>query len=304
VIATGGASSGSVEGVLVLGVGEALSTWQFDATPTAGVILAGLGYGLAWRRLPARRGHARRVRGRGAAFGLGLLVLLLAVDGPPDGLADRSFAAHMVQHLLLQLVAAPLLVLGAPISLLLRADPPWLPRRLLGPVLRIRAVRVLSHPVLTFTAFAAALIGTHLSPLYDLTLRNASVHEVEHVVYLVTACMFWWPVVGTDPGPAKPSHPARLLYLLLSMPVMAFLGIAIAGSGQVLYPHYAQYPPPWGATPLQDQHVAGTLMWISGMLVVPPALALVLLRWLDHDERETARGPARRPTAVHAGGGA
>jgi putative membrane protein len=285
----------------VYGVKEALTAWNLDAAPTLGVALAGLGYGAAWRRLAGRPGGAAWSRGRAAAFGAGLLVLLLAIDGPPDVLSDGSLTAHMIQHLLIQLIAAPLLLLGAPFTLLLRADPSWLPRRRLAPVLRTRTVKVISQPAVTFTAFAAVLVGTHLSPVYDLALRHDSVHQAEHIAYLVTACAFWWPAIGVDPGPTRPGHPARLLYLLLIMPVMAFLGMAIVGAGRVLYPYYAAHPPPWGATALEDQQVAGTLMWISGMIAVPPALALVLLRWLDQDERDQARRSAARASSVGAG---
>ncbi len=273
-----------------------LTAWAWDPVPTIGVVLAGVGYALALRRLSGRTGRSTWPRSRTAAFAVGLLALLLAADGPPDALAGTSFAAHMVQHLLIQLAAAPLLVLGAPVTVLLRGDPPWLPRRMLRRALRSRAAHLIARPTVTFAAFAAVLVGSHLTPLYELTLRDGAVHQLEHAAYLLTACLFWWPVIGPDPGPAKPGHPARVLYLLLIMPVMALLGVAIAGSGEILYPHYAAHLPPWGATALQDQHAAGTLMWISGMITIPPALVLVLLRWLDQDERDTARrsGPVAR----------
>jgi putative copper resistance protein D len=287
----------------VFGVREALSAWDLDPTPTIGVALAGLGYGAARRRLIGRPDGVAWPRGRTAVFGGGLLVMLLAVDGSPDTLADRSFAAHMVQHLLIQLVAAPLLVLGAPMTLLLRADPSWLPRRLLARTLRARTVRLLSPPAVTFAVFSVVLVGSHLSPLYDLALRYNAIHQAEHVAYLVTAYLFWWSTIGVDPSPAKPNYPARILYLLLIMPVMAFLGVAIAGSGRVMYPHYAANPPPWDATALQDQQLAGTLMWITGMVTIPPTLALVLLRWLDQDDRDQARRSAARPAAARVGDG-
>ena len=281
-------------------VREALSTWEIDTLPTIGVVLAGLGYGLARRRLPSRSGGPAWPRGRTVAFGAGLVVILVAVDGPPDVLADRSFTAHMVQHLLLQLLAAPLLVLSAPTTLVLRADPRWLPRRWLGRALRNPVVRLLSRPVVTFIAFAVVVVGSHLSPLYQLALRHELIHQAEHITYLVSAGLFWWPLVGVDPGPARTAPPVRVLYLLLIMPVMAFLGVAIATSGRLLYPYYAAHAPPWGATPLQDQQLAGTLMWVSGMVTIPPLLVLVLLRWLDQDEREAARRPAGAPAAPHA----
>jgi len=136
------------------------------------------------------------------------------------------------------------------------------------------------------------VVGSHLTPLYNLALERDWVHQLEHVAYLLTALLFWWPAIGVDPAPHRPSYPVRMLYLLLIMPVMAFLGIAIADAGRVLYPYYAAHPPPWGASALSDQGLAGTLMWESGMLTVVPALGIILLRWLDTDARDQARRDA------------
>ena len=269
-----------------------LTAWEIDPAPTIGIGVAGFAYLAALRRVRSPQSRKGWPRGRLAAFGAGLLVLLVAIDGPPDYFAPSSFTAHMVQHLLIQLVAAPLLLLGGPIGLLLRANPPWLPRRTLGRALRSRAVRVISDPRITFTLFAVIVVGSHLTPLYNLALERDWVHQLEHVAYLLTALLFWWPAIGVDPAPHRPSYPVRMLYLLLIMPVMAFLGIAIADAGRVLYPYYAAHPPPWGASALSDQGLAGTLMWESGMLTVVPALGIILLRWLDTDARDQARRDA------------
>jgi cytochrome c oxidase assembly factor CtaG len=239
-----------------------------------------------------------------ACFGAGLLAIIVAVDGPPDVLSDVSFSAHMVQHLLLQMVAAPLLLLGGPLSLLLRADPPWLPRQVLSRVLRSRAVRVLTHPVTALGVFTVVLVGSHLTPVFNLALEHDWVHQLEHLAFLVSALLFWWPAIGVDPAPHQLRYPARLLYMLLDMPVMAYLGLAIANSSRVLYPYYAVHLPPWGATALQDQGAAGTLMWIAGTFTMVPVMAVLLLRWLDEDERKQARLDARQPLPdVPAGDG-
>jgi putative membrane protein len=274
-----------------------LTAWAYDPVPTIGAAVAALGYVAARRRL--RRGPdtagARSFAGRGRmlCFGAGLLAVVIAVDGPPDVLSGVSLSAHMVQHLLLQLVAPPLLLLGAPLSLLLRADPPWLPRRALVRVLRSRPVRVLAHPLTALALFTVVLVGSHLTPLYNLTLEEERLHELEHVAFFVTALLFWWPALGVDPAPHRLSYPARLLYLFLAMPVMAYLGLAIANATRIIYPYYATHPPPWGASPLQDQGDAGTIMWVAGTFTLIPAIAVVLLRWLDEDARQQARREAR-----------
>lgn len=283
----------------MFGVQDMLAGWAIDPIPTAGIGLAAIGYVSAVRRLRGA-GRSWPVR-RNVAVGAGLLALVIALDGPPDTLADTSFAVHMGQHLLIQQVAAPLLLLAAPITLVLRADPAWLRRRILVRILRSRAIYLLSRPPVAFMCFAVTLIASHLTGFYELALRNENVHALEHVAYLATALLFWYPAVGVDPGPARPEHAARLLYLLLIMPVMAFLGLAIASTGRVLYSHYAANPPPWGATPLQDQHLAGTLMWVSGMITIPPLVVVVLMRWLDQDEKKMTRrqpvAPMPRPAA-------
>ncbi len=274
-------------------LGDALSAWVLNATPFVGVFVAAVGYASAVRAVARGPRAARWPQLRTAAFGGGLLVVLVATCGPPDAFAEVSFTAHMVQHLLLQLVAAPLLVLGMPVTLLLRADTRWLPRRRLGRALRSPAVRLSCRPAVTFAAFAVVLVGSHLPAVYDLTLRNETVHQLEHALYLATACLFWWTAIGLDPAPGRPAHPTRLLYQLLIMPVMAFLGVAIAGANRVLYPYYEDNPPPWGVSAMRDQQTAGTLMWISGMVVIPPLLVLVLLQWLDQEDRDASRAAVR-----------
>lgn len=279
---------------------DALTAWAFDPVPTIGVGMAAAGYAAALHRL-GRRPHRTvtlRAAGRGrmACFGAGLIAIVVAVDGPPDALSDSSLTAHMIQHLLLQMVAPPLLLLGGPLSLVLRADLPWLPRRVLARVLRSRLVRVVTHPVTTLGVFTAVLVGSHLTPMYNLALEHGWVHELEHVAFLVTALLFWWPAIGVDPAPHQLRYPARLLYILVGMPVMAYLGLAIANSSRVLYSYYAVHLPPWGATALQDQSAAGTLMWIAGTFTTVPVMAMLLLRWLDDDERRQARLEARRPS--------
>jgi cytochrome c oxidase assembly factor CtaG len=272
---------------------EMLGEWSLDLVPTVGVAVAGLLYVAAYRRLAARTRASDQSpavpRSRTACFGLGLAVLIVAVDGPPDVLQDSSFSMHMIQHLLLQMVAPPLLLLAGPALLVLRADPPWFRRRLLARALRSAAVRFLTHPVTTLLAFSTLLVGSHLSPLYELTLRHEWVHELEHMAYFTTALLFWWVAIGVDPAPRRISYPARLFYLFLSMPVPALLGLSIASSDHVLYPYYLTHVPPWGTSALQDQHLAGFIMWNSGIFTIVPAMAVVLLRWLDEDARRQAR---------------
>jgi hypothetical protein len=243
----------------------ALTAWAYDPVPTIGAGVAALGYFAARRRLISS----------------------------PDAVGIRSYAGR----------GRMICFCGGPLGLLLRTDPPWLPRRVLVPLLRSRPVRMLAHPLTALGLFTVVLVGTHLTPLYNLALEHQWLHELEHAAFFLTALLFWWPAIGVDPAPHRLSYPARLLYLFLDMPVMAYLGLAIANSPRVLYPYYAAHPPPWGASALADQGVAGTIMWIAGTFTMVPAMAVVFLRWLDEDARRQARREARQaPAAPPAGG--
>ncbi len=264
-----------------------LANWPLDPLVVSGLLVAGITYVRAERRV---RGERRRRPLRRRLFLTGLVVVFAALQSPIDAGATTSFAVHMVQHLLLTMVAAPLLVLGAPVTLALQATTPERRRRLLS-ALRSAPVRLLSAPIAAWSLFIVVLWGTHFTALYELTLRSPGIHALEHLVYLATAVLFWVPIVGLDPAPAGLSHPARILYLFLAMPAMAFLGLALFSANHVLYPTYAAIE---GASrALADQRVAGALMWTGTMFLIVPALGFVLLDWMRADDRAARRVDAR-----------
>jgi putative membrane protein len=152
---------------------------------------------------------------------------------------------------------------------------------------------MLAAPLFGWAAFAAVMWGAHVRPIYEAALRSVPLHAAEHLAFLSAALLFWWPVVGLDPGNVRLSHPARLLYLFLAMPVTALLGLAMYSSDRLLYPYYAAVSGSVGVSPLADQHLAGAIMWEGGMLLTLPALAFVLLDWMRSDEREAERIDAR-----------
>ncbi len=265
-----------------------LTAWTFDPTVVAPLVAAGVLYLRGVQRV---RRPDRKLANRAACFLGGLVVLWLALQSPIDAHADTRLSVHMLQHLLLTMVAAPLLVLGAPTILALRASTPAFRHRWLRPLLRSWPVRVLTAPVVSWAQFALVLWASHFSPLYEAAVRSGGVHALEHLLYVVSAVLFWSPVAGIDPSPKRLSHPARLLYLFLAMPQASFLGLALWGTNRILYPSYQAALGP--AAALDDQHLAGTIMGSAGMLVMVPALGLVLLDWLQREEREGARIDAR-----------
>lgn len=270
-----------------------LTAWTFDPMVVAGLGAAAVLYLRGVRRV---RRPDRKLVNRAGCFLGGLAVIWVALQSPLDTQAATRLSVHMGQHLLLTMVAAPLLVLGAPVTLLLRAATPAFRRRRVLPVLRSRPLRLLTSPVVSWAQFAVVLWASHFSPLYEAALRSSGVHAAEHLLYVTSAVLFWSPVVGLDPGPRRLSHPARMLYLFLAMPQASLLGLAMWGTSRVLYPSYQAA---LGPAALGDQRLAGTIMGSAGMLVMVPALGLVLLDWLAREEREAARVDAiSRPRAA------
>ena len=250
-------------------------------------------YIAAVRRLRARHGRSRWGWSRTASFLGGICVLAIALVSPIDGYADRLLSVHMVQHMLLMMVAPPLLLLGRPVTLVLAATSGTVRGRLAA-FAHNRVARAIGSPAVGFSAFAIVLWTSHFTPVYEATLTDERLHALEHVVFLVTALLFWWPIVARDPGASRLSHPGRLLYLFLSMPVMSLLGFVIDSSTRVLYPHYIASSRALGTSGLADQRLGGTIMWEASMLVSAVALGAVLIDWMRRDEQEAARADARR----------
>lgn len=236
------------------------------------LVLSGGAYAAGVRRLGRRWPLART-----AALGAGLIAIGVAL-GPLDAPADRRLSVHMAQHMLLIAVAAPLLALGSPLALALRTLPAA-ERRALR---RLLAVPALGHPLVGWLAFAAVLLGTHLTPLYEAALTHPVVHALEHVLYLAAAFLFWRPLAGADPVPHRPQVAGRVAFLLAAMAPMGAVGVAMLDSSR---PWYAQYAGRPGA--LDDQHLAGVVMWLGGGIAL--AVAIVCVGWaalLREDRRQ------------------
>jgi putative copper resistance protein D len=230
---------------------------------------------------------------RSAAFLGGLAAIAVALMSGIERYDTTLFSVHMVQHLLLLLVAPPLIALAAPITQLLRAASPRVRNRVLLPILHSTAVAVLANPVVTWLAFGLVLWASHFSPLFNIALEDPGAHELEHGVYLGAALLFWWPVVGLDPAPRRLGYAARVLYLLLQLPINSFLGMAILFADDPLYPHYATLGSPYGITAIADQQLAGGLMWLAGDIVFIGAILGVVAAWMRHEQREAPAAERR-----------
>lgn len=270
----------------------ALLSWSLDPFAVLGIALAAAVYAWAVRRVNAAHPANRQPAYRSWLFGAGLGAIGFALLSPIEAYEGSLLSVHMVQHMLLELVAAPLLLAGAPITLALRAARPSVRKALLA-VLRSRVVHVISFPVVAWMLFAAVNWGWHFSVLYDDALENQALHYLQHATFLGAALLFWWPVIGADPSPWRLPHPVRLLYLFLALPQNSFLGVAIMSAPTVLYPHYVTNARDWGLAPLDDQALAGVIMWVVGDVAFLTGMMIVVLLWMRHEDRRTERLDAR-----------
>jgi len=209
-------------------------------------------------------------------FLLGSLVLFIALCSPIETLGDGYLlSAHMIQHLLITLVAPPLLLIGTP---------RWLFRPLLRLPLARPIGRLLTNPIVAFLSFNIVFAGWHIPAYYETTLRSTPIHALEHLMFIATATLTWWPVFSPmDELPRLPD-PAQCLYLFLESIPPTILGALITFAGWVLYPTYARAPRVWGISPQIDQQAAGLIMWIPGALVYLLVLTVVFFRWFGEDD--------------------
>jgi putative membrane protein len=247
--------------------------------PALAVLLA-----LALVLAGAARRHPRWPARRTVLGLAGLAALGAATATGLDERAHELLSAHMVQHALVQLVAAPLLVAAAPVRLALGVLP-RAARRRLARALHRRWLRLLSHPLAGLSIFVAVLAAVHVPAVYDAALREPLAHGAEHACLLWAALALWAPVVGADPLPRRSGAMMRVAVLIAAMTAMGALGAVLAALAQPAYPAYVAPTLALGRDPLEDQVLAGGVMWVGGMVVVLPALLLLAWSALRAEER-------------------
>lgn len=266
--------------------------WTFYPQVVIALLVAAVAYLAAVRRVNATHPASPVPLDRPVLFLVGLACLAVALLSGIERYDTELFSVHMVQHMLLVFGAAPAIALAAPITLLLRVATPAVRARWILPALRSRVVKVIAHPLVAWLLFTFIMWGSHVSPLFDAALEDPLVHDAEHALYLASALLFWWPVVGRDPSPWRLPHAARVFYLVLQMPLNSLLGVAILFSEQVLYPHYVTTGRTWPPSPLEDQQLAGAIMWGVGDAGFLVAILVVIAAWMRHEEADTRRREA------------
>ena len=276
---------------------ELWASWTWEPTVIVALIVTGWLFGRGVHRLwAAGRGRGVTAR-RAAAFYAGLVAVAIALLSPLDGLSATLFSAHMAQHLVLILVAAPLLVYGDPRAAIMLALPTGArrPLRFLGrsaPIHRINAI--LTVPVAALIVHAAALWAWHSPALYTAALTHEWAHVAEHLSFFVTALLFWSVVLPTGVR-SRPKYGPRIVFVFVTALQSGALGAIILFSTTVLYPVHETGVRAWGLTTLEDQQLAGAIMWIPAGAVYFVVMAALFLRWLkDMDRRSEAAGSSGR----------
>lgn len=251
-------------------------TWSIHPSIPLGIAALLAAYAVAVGPLRRRYGWGAPVPWeQPIAFATGCGVLFVALTGPIHDLSDSYlFTVHMVQHLIITLLVPPLLLVGTP-AWLVRAAPSWVQA----------AVRALGSAPAAFLLFNGMLAVWHLPALYNATLLRADTHVLEHLLFIATAVIGWWPILA-------PAHEYRapmvvqMIYLLLVPFPMKVIGILITLSDRVLYPAYAIAPRVWGLDPLIDQQIGGMIMWVPAGFVFWIALAAHFFRWWEEARRQ------------------
>src|SRR6266852_5757183 len=287
------------------GVTDAVfSSWDFNPWLLTPALVTGVLYARGWRRLYKRAPH-RFGFTQFTSFYAGLITILFAFISPLDAFAGWLLTVHMIQHLLLMMVAPPLLLYGAPYLPLLFGLPRDFLRDGVQPFLASPSLRKVGHfivhPVFSLSAFLFTNTAWHLPAMYELALRSPTWHQVEHVCFLTTALLFWWPIVQPYPWVARAQRWLIVPYLFLADIQNTALSAFLLFCERVLYATYATVPRITSLTPLEDQAAAGAIMWVAGSVFFLVPVGLVTIKLLSTRRTLASRKQATRSQLVRSG---
>ncbi|MET8484106.1 cytochrome c oxidase assembly protein [Streptomyces tendae] len=267
--------------------------WSADPFFLVACLLGLALYGWGVVRL-VRRGDKWPV-GRTVAFAAGVLSVALMMCTKLNDYGMVMFSVHMVQHMVISMVSPILLLLGAPITLALRALPPAGrgrkgPRELLLMLLHSRYMRIITHPAFTIPLFIASLYALYFTPLFDTLMGSQAGHIGMMVHFLAVGVVFFWPIMGVDPGPHRPGYLMRMLELFAGMPFHAFFGIALMMASSPMVDTFENPPASLGIDALSDQNAAGGIAWAFSEVPSVLVLLALLFQWYASEERQARRG--------------
>jgi cytochrome c oxidase assembly factor CtaG/polyferredoxin len=257
-----------------------LASWRLDVQLLCLLLFAAGIYARGWRRLH-RDSPGRYPVSRLVSFSLGLTCIFVALASPLDAFGNFLLQVHMIQHLLLLMIAPPLIWIGQPVLAFLRGIPRSMLKDGLGPFLMWPALRrfgrAITHPVVCWAALAFTIIFWHIPRFYELGLRSQAWHEVQHACFFSAAMLFWWPVIQVWPSHARWPRGAMIPYLIAADVVNTALSAFLSFSDHVVYPSYLLAPRLAGITALDDQSTAGVIMWVPGSIAfLLPAVILTV----------------------------
>ncbi|MEV6167337.1 cytochrome c oxidase assembly protein [Streptomyces sp. NPDC051954] len=240
-----------------------------------------------------RRGDAWPV-GRTVAYVIGVLTIALVMCTKLNDYGMVMFSVHMVQHMVISMLSPILILLGAPITLALRALPVAGkgrkgPRELLLAALHSRYMRIITHPVFTIPLFIASLYALYFTPLFDFLMGSKAGHVTMMVHFLAVGLVFFWPIMGVDPGPQRPGYLMRMLELFAGMPFHAFFGIALMMASTPMIKTYENPPASLGIDALADQNAAGGIAWAFSEIPSVLVLLALLFQWHASEQRQARR---------------
>lgn len=256
--------------------------WNFDPVLWLGIALLVGAYFYALGPLRRRYRWSESVDSAKVGYFLaGTVIFAAALVSPLDALGDNYlFSAHMIQHMLISVVAPPLWLLGMP---------EWMVAPLFRSRVVVRIARVVTHPIVAFGLFNGMLWLWHAPALYDATLTHEGLHVLEHLIFTATGVLFWWPVLSPARVLPRISPGFGILYLFLGCQPMVALGALLTFAAQPLYHPYVVAPHIWGSTPLGDQQLGGLIMWLPTNIPYLLGLSVLFFRWLsEHDRAERA----------------
>src|SRR6266513_6049473 len=255
-----------------------LTRWEFAPVVTAAVLAVGALY--LWGAWRVRRRHPARPWPwwRTGMFLAGLAVVVIATQSGIGAYDGVLFWDHMIQHLLLIMIAPLLLVVGQPATLLLHASRnplhTWAKK-----VLRSRALAAITWPPFGVALYVGVIVGTHLTGFMNLVETNSAIHDAEHALYLISGYLYFLPLIGREPIRWRISYPSRIFLLFIAMPVDAFTGLALGSEGRNPFPGLADGRPSWAPSPLSDVHMGGAVVWVGGAGIMFGLVMAVFFAW-------------------------
>jgi putative membrane protein len=252
--------------------------WSMHPSTVIGIFALAALY--LWRARQAPAGEQPPGGARKFSFFAGLFVMFACLNGPLHDLSDDYlFSAHMVQHLLLTLVMPPMLIYGVS-GWMLR---PLLANRILGPI-----ARKITRPAWCFVIFNLSIAVWHIPYFYNAAMANHNIHIVEHLIFMASAVLMWWPLTSPLPELPRLPYPGQLLYTFLMSLPMSVVAVYITLADHILYPAYSSAPRIFPLSPMEDQMLGGLIMWVPGTLIFTVILSVVFFKWSARGEDDSA----------------